>query len=67
MTQNPPSRPGRGSLVEMVLGRNTIIVSIDMSSACVNSKRKFVWFLHVLRAFSDIFMIPFVYINDKKI
>ena len=31
-----------------------------------NSKRKFVWFLHVLRAISGIFMIPFVYRNDKQ-
>ena len=33
MTRNRPSRPGRGSLAEMVLGQNTIIVSIDMLSA----------------------------------
>ena len=33
MTRNQPSRPGRGSPAEMVSGRNTIIVSICLSSA----------------------------------
>ena len=68
MTLDQASRPGRGSLAEMVLGRNTIIVSIDMSSAL--RLRKFETQVHMVSArfgaFSDIFIIPFVYRNDKQ-
>ena len=54
---------GRGFLAEIVLGRNTIIVSIDMSSAL--RLRKFETQVRMLSArfksiFGYFFMIPFV-------
>ena len=55
-------------LAEMVLGRNTNIVSIDMSSAL--RLRKFETQVRMVSArfksILGIFMIPFVYRNDKQ-